>query len=138
MMVCILAVLSHEKSLIRSIKGSMHTFLYGKSGNGKSWLYKRTLSEAKLNYVVVNCANASRKGSITNEIVSVCNRSAKPQETEVVKTQKLGASFVGKAEITHQTKYKPQVEDSLLEAFREVSVSKSKTIIVLDNVNNAL
>jgi ABC-type ATPase involved in cell division len=61
-----------EKCLYRSIEGSMHSFLFGESGNGKSWLYKKVFSEKNINYVVANCANASRKKSITDEIYAVC------------------------------------------------------------------
>jgi Cdc6-like AAA superfamily ATPase len=62
----------HEKNLFRSIKGSMHSFLSGESGTGKSWLYKKVFSEKKINFKAVNCANASRQGSITDEIYSKC------------------------------------------------------------------
>ncbi|WP_299880009.1 hypothetical protein [uncultured Cocleimonas sp.] len=77
-----------EQTLYRSVSGSMHSFLFGASGNGKSWLYKKVLSEKKLNYVVANCANASRKKSITKEIVSVCKKagsSTKVEQSEKIK-----------------------------------------------------
>lgn len=58
-----------EKALYRSVLGSMHTFLFGESGNGKSWMYKKVLSEKKINFVVANCASASRNKSITSDLM---------------------------------------------------------------------
>jgi ABC-type Mn2+/Zn2+ transport system ATPase subunit len=58
----------HEKSLSRALKRNSHTLIFGESGNGKSWLYKKVLYSEDINYVVANCANASRIGSLTQEI----------------------------------------------------------------------
>ena len=49
----------------------MHTLVYGESGNGKSWLYKKVLEQNDIPYAVANCSSASRKKSLTEEIRSV-------------------------------------------------------------------
>lgn len=60
----------HEKLLIRAIGRNTHTLLSGESGNGKSWLVKKVLSENGIPYIVANCANASRLKSVTQLICS--------------------------------------------------------------------
>lgn len=36
-----------EKQLIRSLRKNIHTFLFGESGNGKSWLFQNVLNKEK-------------------------------------------------------------------------------------------
>ncbi|MCT4687503.1 hypothetical protein [Vallitalea sp.] len=55
-----------EKVLYRKILGSKHMIIYGESGCGKSWLYKKVLAEQRINYGLINLAKAKRMGSITN------------------------------------------------------------------------
>lgn len=57
-----------EKSLLRSLSKQTNTLIFGESGNGKSWLYKKVLRDANMPYVIANCANAARHDSITKEI----------------------------------------------------------------------
>ncbi|MFP3373596.1 AAA family ATPase, partial [Pseudomonas sp. SIMBA_068] len=59
-----------ELELSRAFKRNSHTLIFGESGNGKSWLYKKVLEDDGITYVTVNCANAARIKSLTNEI---CN-----------------------------------------------------------------
>ena len=35
----------HEKSLKRSVLGSVHTIVLGESGSGKSWLFKKVAAD---------------------------------------------------------------------------------------------
>ena len=60
-----------EKSLIRALNGSLHAIIFGESGSGKSWLYKKVLSDISAKVATANCANASRLGSLTEEIKQV-------------------------------------------------------------------
>lgn len=70
-----------ERTLLRSIQGSMHSLLFGESGNGKSWMYKKVLDQNLIPYRVANCANASRLKSLTSEIVSALVPGGTPQKT---------------------------------------------------------
>jgi len=125
-----------EKELIRSIKGSMHSFLFGESGNGKSWLYKKVFSEKKIDYVVANCASASIKKSIVDEIYSVCVRNGASQKTSYSETKKAGFNVIGTGELAHQGNYEIKHEDKLIESFIALNNgTKSKpVVIVFDNV----
>jgi len=124
-----------EKKLYRSVHGSMHSFLFGESGNGKSWLYKKVLAEKNINHVVANCANASRKDSITDEIYSVCHVAGEVTKVAFKEVKKVGVSAIGKAEVSSQEEYEIQQEDKLLLSFKRLAKNKKeKSVIVLDNV----
>lgn len=129
-----------EKCLYRSIEGSMHSFLFGESGNGKSWLYKKVFLEKGVNYVVANCANASRKKSITDEIYSVCIPPGSTLKKSYKETKTAGVNVVGKAELSHQGEYEVIQTDKLLSAFEALNKisSSEKSVIVLDNVETIL
>ncbi len=125
-----------EKDLYRSIFGSMHSFLFGESGNGKSWMYKKVFSEKNVNYVVANCANASRLGSITEEIYAVCVKDGNSVKIGYVEGKKAGVNALGTAEISHDSEFEIKQTDPLLTAYKALgSTSKGKkSVIVLDNV----
>ena len=126
----------HEKQLLRSVKGSMHTFMFGESGTGKSWLYKKVFNDENINFEVTNCANASRNGSITDEIYSRCFKSGTSKKTAYKETKKAGIAALGTAELAHEGEYEILQSDKLLESYKHLykKSKKQKTIIVLDNV----
>ena len=124
-----------EKLLQRAIKRNSHTLIFGESGNGKSWLYKKVLDEVKTPYVVANCANASRLGSLTKEI---CNTIIEPGTVKKLgfseeKAVEIGAYFA-KGGLKHIGNYEMASDEPLLEAFKlfNYAVPKKK-ILVLDN-----
>lgn len=57
-----------EKSLKKDLRKKINLLIFGQSGNGKSWLYKNVLASEEIPYVVANCANVQRNGSIAAEI----------------------------------------------------------------------
>jgi len=128
----------HEKALERAFKRNSHTLIFGDSGNGKSWLYKKVLANSSIPYVVANCANASRLKSITEEI---CNCLIEPGTVT-----KLGFSedkvaeitaFFAKGGLTHSENYDVSQEEPLLKAFRLFSEAvPNKKILVLDNLES--
>jgi len=128
----------HEKALARSLKRNSHTLVFGDSGNGKSWLYKKVLSDSAIPYVVANCANASRLKSITQEI---CNCLIEPGTVSKLgfneeKAAEVGAYFA-KAGLKHTADYVISQEDPLLKAFKLFSdVAGNRKIIVLDNLES--
>lgn len=127
-----------EKLILRSLKRNSHSLIFGESGNGKSWLFKKILSENNIPYVIANCANASRYNSITKEI---CNSLI---ETGTVlklgfneeKAAEIGA-FFAKGALKHNGNYELTQEDPLLLAFKMFSENKNKKkILVLDNLES--
>ncbi|WBS00698.1 ATP-binding protein [Pseudoduganella sp. SL102] len=105
-----------ERELSRSLTKNTHTLIFGESGNGKSWLYKKVLSQLGIPYIVANCANAARKDSLTEEICDsiyeYCTGGA------------AGSRDLVESEV-------------LLSAFREFRKNSDlKKIIVLDNLES--
>lgn len=62
-----------EKSLLRSVCGTLHTLICGESGSGKSWLYKKVLHQNEIEFVVANCALAQRFNGVVGAICNAIN-----------------------------------------------------------------
>lgn len=128
----------HEKSLRRALKRDSHTLVFGESGNGKSWLYKKVLETEGINYVVANCANASRIGSITQEI---CKAIISPGTVKKLgyseeKTAAINAYFA-KGGFKHTGNYEIADDEPLLRAFKIFNdADPTKKIVVLDNLES--
>jgi hypothetical protein len=128
----------HEKGLSRALRRDSHTLVFGESGNGKSWLYKKVLETEGINYVVANCANASRIGSITQEI---CSAIISPGTVTKLgyseeKAAEINAYFA-KAGLKHTGNYEIEGDEPLLRAFKIFNdTDSSKKIVVLDNLES--
>lgn len=128
----------HEKDLSRALKRDSHTLVFGESGNGKSWLYKKVLEAEGINYVVANCANASRIGSITQEI---CKSIISPGTVTKLgfseeKVAEINAC-IAKGGVKHTGNYEIMNDEPLLKAFKIFNeVEPAKKIIVLDNLES--
>lgn len=127
-----------EKLLMRSINRNTHSLLFGESGNGKSWLYRHTLEKNKIPYVVANCANASRLGSITAEICAVLIEPGSVNKLGFTEDKAVELSaLVAKANVKHTNNYQIKQEDPLLEAFRTFGTHASgRKILILDNLES--
>lgn len=126
-----------EKKLLRSILGGLHTFLFGESGNGKSWLYKHVLNKHEIPYVVVNGGNMSRHKSLTKAIVDSVFSEGSTSKKGFKETKKAKASaLILDAEVKHEGEYIIHSDEPLLQAFKELSNKNKnkKKIIVLDNL----
>lgn len=129
---------SLERALLRAVRGSMHSLLFGESGNGKSWLYKRVMERNSIPYVVANCANASRNESITKEI---CDRViASGTATKTGYSEDKSASVkavVLEGGVKHQSQYLIRSPEPLLSAFKSLfQKSPNGSIVVLDNLES--
>lgn len=130
-----------EKMLLRSVNGSMHSFLFGESGSGKTWLYKKVLQSHKLNFRVANCARACNLDSLTDEIYSVCGgRTA--TKTGYKELTSASVSAIATAEISHEGNYELEKPDKLLDSYKQLNggftLKKKVAVIVLDNVETLL
>ncbi|WLQ16008.1 AAA family ATPase [Hahella aquimaris] len=128
----------HEKQLNRALSRNSHTIIFGDSGNGKSWLYKKVLSETNTPFSIANCANASRLGSLTNEICSVLVESgtAKKIGFSQEKSAEAGVA-IAKGSLKNTGNYEIKKDEPLLEAFKIFDNSnKGKKILVLDNLES--
>lgn len=53
-----------EKRLRRALTGHKYIIIYGESGNGKTWLYKRVFQSEKIAFEVLNLAKMHNEGSL--------------------------------------------------------------------------
>lgn len=128
-----------ERMLLRSIQGSMHSLLFGESGNGKSWMYKKVLDENDIRYRVANCANASRGKSVTNEIVSALTEAGTSQRVAYNESKEASVkAIVAEGKLINQTEYRVHQNEPLAEAlsrFRK-SIGQRTGVVVLDNLES--
>jgi hypothetical protein len=126
-----------EKELLRTLKGSMHTVLYGESGSGKSWLYKKVLADMGAYVAVANCANAIRFGSLNEEIANVAgieNPKWLAGMSETIEAEVSAVVVKGGGSSTRD--YKLAAGDPLLECFKAIrdSAGKHFAVLVVDNL----
>jgi len=70
-----------ERALQSGLNGSLTLVIHGESGCGKSWLYKKVLSDLRAHYIVGNLAKAVSMGSIGAEFDNIlANRPRKKEE----------------------------------------------------------
>jgi hypothetical protein len=119
-----------ELELQRALRGSLHTIVYGDSGCGKSWLYKKVIADLGWPSTVANCANAARLGAISKEILS--SSPPLPQETSYTETKGVSAG----AKLEHAKKYDVSASEPLMSAFEAMGRQTNGTpfVLVLDNL----
>lgn len=130
-----------ERDLLRSVFGSMHSLLFGESGNGKSWLYKKVFNQNGIKFAVANCANASRLGSITEEICNALIPSGTPQKVGHSENKEAAVkAIVAEGKISSQSQYVVTKVDPLFESFRKFrsDVGNAQAVLVLDNLESIL
>lgn len=132
----------HEKSLIRWLDNTMHGFIFGESGNGKTWLYKKVFSEHGINYKIANCTLAASRGSLRAEIFSACMPENSPTKTGYSETKEAGIEAVfASAGVSHEGTYEILQEDKLLTSFKAISKTSNydkPSVIVLDNIETII
>lgn len=131
----------HETRLQEHLQSASHTVIYGESGSGKSWLYKKILGdEAKYWWIAVNMANATHARG--NSIVSAISQAlADPDKADKVgyketKEAAIGMPSVASGKLSHESQYSVQSPDPLLGCMQEIrNRAKSRqAVVVLDNL----
>lgn len=126
-----------EKELRRALEGSLHAIVFGESGSGKSWLYKKVLGDMNVQIATANCANALRFGSLTNEIRQVTGIEI-PKRLASMSEEKHAAVKIPIAEggLKSTRKFDFAEVDPLLECFRFLrdKAGDKNAILVVDNL----
>jgi hypothetical protein len=126
-----------EKELRRSLQGSLNTIVYGESGSGKSWLFKKVLSDLGYYVATANCANALRFNSLTKEIQDVAGlvnpKRLASQEEEMTASAN---AVVAEGGLTSRRHYEIAQGDPLLECFSAVRrcAGREPAVLVIDNL----
>ena len=126
-----------EKELRRSLDGSLHTIIFGESGSGKSWLYKKVLSDLGAQTATANCANALRFQSLTDEIRQV-SASEDPKRLSEL-SEEMAASVkavIAEGGLKSTRKYQFAESDPLLNCFRILreKAGGRLAVLVIDNL----
>lgn len=126
-----------ELALGNALTGAMHILIYGDSGCGKTWLYKKVLNDEKIKPVVANFANASRMQSLTQEFERLANAIDPIYETGYKETK--GASVkipVASGKLEHEAEYKIRDEEPFHRLLRLMSKPRGKrvSVLVIDNL----
>ncbi|EAT14928.1 ATP-binding protein [Desulfuromonas acetoxidans] len=127
----------HEKTLKRSVDGSLHTIISGESGNGKSWLYKKVALDQNWKVFPGNFSNAARLGSLTAEIFNaIVPKGSKEwiahEETINAELSALVAKGGANAKRSYSIKTAELLEKSFEVGRREAG--NRTAVLVLDNL----
>ena len=126
-----------ENALKRKIRGTQNIIVYGESGCGKSWLYKKVLSELEIPYHTVNLANASINEGIIKQIE---NELLEDSPRKIGYTEKKYAEAnagVGKGGLDHNNSYVIEQREPILRLFEKMSrIAKRKkdSFVVFENL----
>jgi hypothetical protein len=126
-----------EKELFRALGGSLHCVIFGESGSGKSWLYKKVLQDMGAQTATANCANAVRFGSLTEEIKKLVTSENPKRLTEM--NEEMDArvkAVVAEGGLTSKRVYEMAQEDPVLECFRVLRerAGEGPAVLVIDNL----
>ena len=127
-----------EEKLLQALQGKLHILIHGESGCGKSWLYKRSLSDKKLHYLSANLAIASNLGSIAAALKNAVDREGQATKTGYVekKGAEIGVPGVAKGGLEHTGQYeigeKEPFEACLLRC--RAKAGSHPAFLVLDNL----
>ncbi|WP_175528980.1 ATP-binding protein [Granulicella pectinivorans] len=126
-----------EKALIRALGGSLHTMIYGESGSGKSWLYKKVLSDIGALVATANCANAVRLKSLTAEIQQVVDEEEPKRLAE--HSEEMNTTLkavVAEGGLKSTRKYTFSESDPFLDCVRILRerAGSNSAVLVIDNL----
>ena len=131
---------THEDMLISALQGRLHIVVHGESGTGKSWLYKKVLSDQNATFMVANLANASRLGSIAAELKNLLEREGKAVKVEYSEEKAAEVkAVIASGSLSHTGKYEiGQMEpfEACLTSLRKRAGNKP-AVLVLDNLEAA-
>jgi hypothetical protein len=128
-----------EASLERGLRSGMHLLIYGESGSGKTWLYKKVLQGLGVEVYIANLANASRLKSINAEFLNLVNREQQPRKTGYSETKKADVNAgIASGSLQNQGQYtlgEMEPFEACLSHIRDLSSDK-QAILVLDNLES--
>ncbi len=126
-----------EKELRRAIEGSKHSVVFGESGSGKSWLYKRVLRDLDAHVVVANSASAQRLGSLVTVIRLAAGMADERRLTGMSEELDARAKMVvAEGGLKSKREYELEQDDPLLDAFMRIrsEANARPAVLVVDNL----
>jgi len=130
-----------EESLIEGVEGSNHLLLYGESGTGKSWLYKKVFQEKDIHYNIVDLALAAARSDLGAALRVTAEQQQPVKITGYKETKKASAKAVfAEGGLEHEKQYQMLDSDPFLEClkFTRAGAKKKKAVLVFDNFERIL
>lgn len=122
-----------ERKLRRAVAGSQHIIVFGDSGSGKTWLYKKYFDENEILFITVDLSVAV-SGGISEALADALPSSEWEPVRRTVKGEAGAKVFVAKAGGSYETEYKKKEIDPLEAVLRELRDKEAKArFIVFDN-----
>jgi Cdc6-like AAA superfamily ATPase len=125
-----------ENRLLDALGGRKYVIIHGESGNGKTWLYKKVLTQAGLSYQTVNLANANTAGSLEaafeQKLGEIGHQQVLGRKTEFEGGARPFNVGVAVKETTEYKAWGPSAFSRLLAEIAMTSRGK-KGVLVLDN-----
>lgn len=122
-----------EKLFKRYILGNKHIVLCGESGVGKSWLYKKILSEQGVDYYVCNLANVHRLGTINLVTKDLADDLLGIKKVSFTESKSAEANIaIAKGSLSNVGTFRISEKDpfaELLNAIRDKSGSKAACLV---------
>ncbi len=128
-----------ERALLRAVQGTMHAVLFGESGNGKSWLYKKVLDQYGIHFKVANCANASRMKSLTGEIVNTLIPPGSAHKTGYSEGKDASVkAVIAEGKLSHEEQFQVRQDEPLLGALSKFrsQIGRGEAVLVIDNLES--
>jgi ABC-type oligopeptide transport system ATPase subunit len=127
-----------ENALKRKIRGTQNIIVYGESGCGKSWLYKKVLSELDIPYCAINLANASIQGGIIKQIE---NELLEETPRKIGYTEKKHAEVnagVARGGLDHNNNYVIGQKEPITRLFHKMHVKAKgeKSFVIFENLES--
>ena len=128
---------SLERQLRTALQGSLHAIVFGESGSGKSWLYKKVLADLGAQFANANCANASRYESLTTEIAHVVAVDEPKRVTEQSdEMNTVLKAVIAEGGLKSTKKYAFAESDPIMDCFRVLreKAGSGLAVLVIDNL----
>ncbi|WP_105903633.1 AAA family ATPase [Vibrio gangliei] len=128
-----------EKAFIKALRKPKHIIIYGESGCGKTWLYKKVFAERKIQYEVLNAATVNSTGSISTAIKSLTSRLEPFENTGYEEKISAGGNVVlAKADLEHTKKYEASTPEPYLELVRRLfkQAGSNESFLIIENLEH--
>lgn len=125
-----------EDRLRDALKGNKYIIVHGDSGNGKTWLYKKVLSEDGFEFTTISLSNAKLYGSISAAIEDKLGSLGYKEDTETETTTK-GSLGYSTTNVARESKVKEIIQAkgsfTRLVEFLRRRAGKAPAALVFDN-----
>ncbi|AOF96955.1 AAA family ATPase [Sphingobium sp. RAC03] len=125
-----------ESRLRRALSGHKYIILYGESGNGKTWLYKRVFQASKIQFEVINLAKMYNEGSLNAVLLAKAGDLGASIINSEKKEFDIGlrpGGFGGGYKDTIEYKSMPSAPLELLASQMYIKSGGDMSVLVLDN-----